>query len=325
MVLFQPIIYNSSSILTKGVEHSMETPNPILKKLGYSNSDRLVILHTDDIGMCQSSITAFERLWEFGTISSGATMVPCPWFPAVAEMCRKNPAIDMGVHATLNSEWEMMRWGPISTRDPETGLLDKDGYFHQWQPAVQQNARPEAVAVEINAQVERALAAGIDVTHVDSHMGTVMFPSFAQSYVQAAAGRLLPAMIPRLTARGFDILSMNSDELASVSTILQALEHQGLPMVDGLFAMPLDDPHNHINVAKKLLNDVPAGLSHFLFHPSTDTPELRAICPDWACRVANYEAFMSEELKDYIANLGIHVIGYRLLRDTMRSQAEGGS
>ena len=76
-------------------------PNPFLQKLGYSETDRLVIIHTDDIGMCHASVQAFYDLWAFGTVTSGATMVPCPWFPAVAQMCRANPAIDMGVHATL--------------------------------------------------------------------------------------------------------------------------------------------------------------------------------------------------------------------------------
>src|SRR5918911_5650880 len=106
--------------------------NPFLKKLGFSDNDRLVIIHTDDIGMCHASVQAFKDLWQFDTITSGATMVPCPWFPAVAQMCRENPEIDMGVHATLNAEWESYRWGPVSTRDPESGLLDANGYFHQW-------------------------------------------------------------------------------------------------------------------------------------------------------------------------------------------------
>ena len=90
-------------------------PNPFLKKLGFSDNDRAVIIHTDDIGMCHASVQAFKDLWTFGTITSGATMVPCPWFPAVAQMCKENPAIDMGVHATLNSEWVSYRWGPVST------------------------------------------------------------------------------------------------------------------------------------------------------------------------------------------------------------------
>src|SRR5512140_2997435 len=160
--------------------------NPFLKKLGFTDNDRAVIIHTDDIGMCHASVQAFKDLWAFGTISSGATMVPCPWFPAVAQMCRENPEMDMGVHATLNAEWDVYRWSPLSTRDQASGLMDADGYFHQERNPVYENASPEAVAFEINAQVERALASGIDVTHIDSHMATVTHMKFVQSYLQAA-------------------------------------------------------------------------------------------------------------------------------------------
>lgn len=294
------------------------TPNPLLKKLGFSDTDRLVIIHTDDIGMCQASITAYEHLWEFGTISSGATMVPCPWFPAVAKMCRENPSMDMGVHATLNAEWDTYRWGPLSTRDPQSGLLDQDGYFHQWHQAVYDNATPEAVAVELNAQIEQAMAAGIEITHVDSHMGTIIHPKFVQSYITAAASRRLPAMMPRASAKGFDMMVGNDEAMAAYRPILEQLEAQGLPMLDGLFGMPLEHDNDHIGVAKKMLDACPAGITHFIFHPSVDTPELRAIAPDWRARVANYNAFMSQEIKDYIQNSGIQLIGYRALREALR-------
>lgn len=295
------------------------TPNPLLKKLGYSDTDRLIIIHTDDIGMCQASVQAYKDLWEFGTISSGAVMVPCSWFPATAEMCRANPQMDMGVHATLNAEWDSYRWGPVSTRDPQSGLLDKDGYLHQEPNAVYEAATEEAVAAELNAQIERALAAGIDVTHIDSHMGTITNPKFVQSYLQAGMSRLIPNMLPRASAKGFDMMGIDNAALAMYTPILQQLESQGLPMLDGLFSMPLEHDNDHIGAAKKILSDVPAGISHFIFHPSIDTPELRAICPDWKARVANYNAFMSDELKAFIKDSGIQLIGYRAIRDAMRN------
>ena len=74
------------------------TPNPLLKKLGYSDTDRLVIIHVDDVGMCHASVQAYKDLWEFGTITSGAVMVSCSWFLAAAEMARQNPQMDLGVH-----------------------------------------------------------------------------------------------------------------------------------------------------------------------------------------------------------------------------------
>ena len=295
------------------------TPNPFLAKLGYSNNDRLVIIHTDDIGMCHASVQAFKDLWAFGTISSGAVMVPCPWFPAVAHMCRENPEFDMGVHATLNAEWESYRWGPVSTKEPASGLIDEAGYFHQWHPDVYENARPEAVDVEVNAQIDKALAAGIDVSHVDSHMGTIMNPKFILSYVQAAAKRFLPSMLPQLNAKGMDLMGLSKEEKTSYMPIMNLLESMGAPMLDGILGMPLEHDREHIELAKKLLGDTPIGITHFIFHPSVDTPELRAIATDWPARVANYHAFMSDELKTFIEREDIQVIGYRALRDVMSS------
>lgn len=296
------------------------SPNPFLQKLGYSPTDRLVIIHTDDIGMCHASVQAFQDLWAFGTITSGATMVPCPWFPAVARMCRENPAIDMGVHATLNAEWESYRWGPVSTRESDSGLIDGSGYFHQWHQAVYDNAKPEAVEKEVNVQIERALATGMDITHVDSHMGTIMSPLFIQSYIQAASSRLLPSMLPRLDAQGIEMMGVGEQERVMYTPIMQALESMGLPMLDGLLAMPLNEPSQstQMEIAKELLGNLPEGITHFVLHPSIDTPELRAIAPDWESRVANYNVFMSDELKMFIEKEDIRLIGYRPIRDAMR-------
>lgn len=291
--------------------------NPIVKKLGYSDTDRLVIIHTDDIGMCHASVQAFKDLWDFGTISSGAVMVPCPWFPATAQMCRENPEMDMGVHATLNAEWTNYRWGPVSTVDPASGLMDADGYFNQWHEAVYQNAKPEAVEAEVNKQVELALAAGIDVTHVDSHMGTIMSPLYIRSYIQAATSRKLPNMLPRLDAKG--MFGMTEEERTAYVPIMQQLESMGVPMIEGISALPLDHGNNHIGIAKKLLGELPAGITHFILHPSIDTPELRAICPDWEARVANYNAFMSDDLNKFIEAEDFKLIGYRQIREAMRN------
>lgn len=296
------------------------TPNPFLAKLGYSENDRLVIIHTDDIGMCHASVQAFMDLWRFGTITSAAVMVPCPWFPAVAQICRENPAIDMGVHATLNSEWESYRWGPISTREAGSGLLDESGYFHQWHQAVYDNAKPEAVEREVNAQIERALTAGIDVTHVDSHMGTIMSPLFIQSYIQSAASRLLPSMLPRTDAQGLEMMGTSAEELQAYAPIMQQLETMGLPMVNGLLSMPLNEPSEitQMEMAKDILGNLPVGITHFVLHPSLDTTELRSIAPDWESRVANYNVFMSDELKIFLEREDFKLIGYRQIRDAMR-------
>ncbi|MGB8213755.1 MAG: polysaccharide deacetylase family protein [Anaerolineales bacterium] len=293
-------------------------PNPVLKKLGFSDTDKVVILHTDDIGMCQASLSAFIDLWEFGGISSGAIMLPCPWAKPAAEYCRTHPGVDMGLHATLNAEWDEYRWPAMSTRDPASGLLDKDGFLWQTSQEAQEHANPAAVATELQFQVQKALEWGVDLTHVDSHMGTVLHPKFMQSYLQAAQKARVPAMLPRGDASMFTFMGMDAETATGAAAFTMQLEEQGLPLVDGMAMMPLDQPYGQLEIAKKLLSELPAGVTHFLFHPSTDTPELRAIAPDWPSRVANYQTFMKPEIKRFIQDQGIQVIGYRHLRDIIR-------
>jgi predicted glycoside hydrolase/deacetylase ChbG (UPF0249 family) len=295
-------------------------PNPVLKKLGFSNDDRLVIFHTDDIGMCHASVSAFTDLWEFGVISSGAAMVPCPWFLEVAKLCREVPDIDLGVHVTLTSEWDTYRWGPISTRDPASGMIDPEGCFYRSSEDAQEHGDADAVRGEVQAQIERALKNGIKATHIDTHMGAVGSLKFIPSYLQLSIQYGLPPMIMRLDREGW--IEMGFDEnMADVAVqLVTQLEDEGIPLLDRIAMLELDradTPYERISYAKQVLGELGTGLTHFICHPSIDTPELRAITPDWPYRVADYEAFMSGELRDYINNSGIHVIGYQALKDLM--------
>jgi hypothetical protein len=224
----------------------------------------------------------------------------------------------MGVHATLTAEWQTYRWSPLSTRDPGSGLMDADGFFWRSSEEAQAQADPDAVLTELQLQVQKALAWGVDATHVDTHMGTVAHPRFIGSYLQAATQNRLPAMIPRGSAAVYTEMKLDAETASGFAAFTQQLEEQGMPLVDAVISMPLDQPEGQVEIAKKLLNELPAGVTHFLFHPSVDTPELRAITPDWPGRVANYHTFMSKEIKDFLKNSGIHVIGYKALRDLIR-------
>jgi predicted glycoside hydrolase/deacetylase ChbG (UPF0249 family) len=292
-------------------------PNPILKKLGFSDTDRVVIIHTDDIGMCQSSLSAFADLWDYGLISSGATMVPCPWFPAVAAFCRQHPQVDLGVHVTLTCEWDTYRWGPISTRNNTSGLLDEEGYFYRLSEAVQEHGDPDAVQVEMTAQVDKALEAGINVTHADTHMGTVAHPKFIAGYIQIALQHHIQPMILRQDQAGYMAMGLDSDTAAFAAQFGLQLEENGVPLLDQMRSMPLNQPFGQLDIAKHLFSELPSGITHFILHPAADTPEIRAIAADWLSRVANYYTFLDDDLRDFIRNLGIQVIGYRSIRNIM--------
>jgi predicted glycoside hydrolase/deacetylase ChbG (UPF0249 family) len=300
-------------------------PNPVLKKLGFADHDRLAIIHVDDVGMCQASAAAFADLWQFGLISSGAVMVPCPWFLQAARFAREHPETDLGVHLTLTSEWQTYRWGPLSTRDPKTGLLDDEGYFHHLAQPVQERADPEAVRLELVAQIERAIAAGMQPTHADTHMGTVAHARFMQGYLQTALQFKVPPMMLRLDEAGWQKVTadhegaaLDQDAINIIVQMIATLEEMGVPLLDQIFGMPLDsDPALRLEHAKQAFDDLQPGVTHFIIHASKDTPELRAITPDWRCRVADYETFQKEELRRHIRDIGVQVIGYRHLQTLM--------
>jgi hypothetical protein len=302
------------------------TPNPVLRRLGLAPDDRAVIIHADDLGMCQATLAGLEDLLEAGIVSSGSIMVPCPWFRAAAQFAAGHPKADLGVHLTLTSEWKTYRWGPISTADTASGLLDAEGYFPATSRAVQETGDPAAAAVEIEAQVERAAGAGIALTHVDTHMGAVASARFMESYVNAALRRGLPPMLPRLDEQGWRELShdhaggsLDGEAIRGVMALLHTLEERGVPLIDALSGLSLSaDPALRMEEARAALAALKPGITHFIIHPALDTPELRAITRDWPCRAADCATFAKKELRDFIRSQGIYVIGYRELREIMR-------
>lgn len=292
--------------------------NPTLKKLGFSPDDRVVIIHTDDIGMCQASVEAFADLWEYGLISSGAVMVPCPWFLEAAAFSRANPDADLGVHLTLTCEYETYKWGPISTRDPQTGLMDDKGFFPRTSGEVGNNADPDAVFLELDLQIQGALAEGMNLTHIDTHMGTVAHPKFIQGYIQLAAKYGLPPMVPRMSMNALvDDQGIDESTAQLVSGMINTLEDMGIPLIDQIASLQLDDPADRVAQAKKALGSLEPGITHFIIHPAKDTPELRHITESWDCRSADYRTFLDDEVRTFIQNQGIQIIGYRALKELM--------
>jgi len=295
----------------------ISSPNSLLKKLGFSPTDRVVIIHTDDIGMCHATIDAYADLDGSGRISSGAVMVPCPWFLAAVDYYQTHPNTDLGIHLTLNAEWKTYRWAPLSTVDPDSGLIDEQGFFYHKYEEPQEFATTEEVAIELETQIQKAIAAGMKPTHVDTHMLTLIHPKFLQVYLETAYQFGLPAMVPRWEAQGWQRLGFDLDSSEKMANIVKGFEDQGYPMLDHFTGLKLHDPTNRMAQAKKALTELPPGLSHFYIHPSKDTPEARAISPDWRSRVADYEVFMDEQICKFLQSAGIQVIGYRALLEQM--------
>lgn len=286
----------------------MDTPiNPAQRALGYGPHDRVVIFHADDLGMGQATISAYHDLLEVGLLSSAAVMMPCAWASAAAKAVQAHPDADVGVHLTVTSEWDTCRWGPLTA---EPNLQDAAGYFYKRVQDVWKNADPDAVKHEAEAQLQRAQALGLEVTHMDAHMGAVAHPKYAQAIVPVALSHGVPLMLPRFDSASWQATGLSADQAAQLMNLAAELEERGMPIVDHVRMLPLDHADNHEAATLQILRELPPGITHFILHPAQDTPELRATAHDWAARVANYRAFTNPALRQAVENLGIQVIGY---------------
>jgi predicted glycoside hydrolase/deacetylase ChbG (UPF0249 family) len=139
------------------------------QRLGYPASARLLIIHADDFGMMHSVNRAISQALENGWVTSASVMVPTPWYPEALQWARRHPNADLGIHLVLNSEWAGMRWAPISPVDKVASLLDPDGYFYN-DPSRFARVKMSEAQSELRAQVDKARAQGLHISHLDSHM-----------------------------------------------------------------------------------------------------------------------------------------------------------
>lgn len=130
----------------------------------------MLIIHADDVGLCRNVNEATWRALKYGCVTSASIMVPGPAFLEAAEYARRDSSLDWGLHLTLNSEWDACRWGPIAPVDTVPSLVDTDGNFWPDPPSLWKHADTREVEIELRAQIERALRAGIKPSHLDSHM-----------------------------------------------------------------------------------------------------------------------------------------------------------
>ena len=297
----------------------METP--LAERLGFAPTDRVAVVHVDDIGMCHAANEgAFEAL-ENGPATCGSLMVPCAWFPEAAARARRSPAVDLGIHLTVNAEWSDYRWGPVAGRSRVPSLCDDEGFLPRTTVEVLRRAKLEEVEVELRAQIDAALAAGVDVTHLDSHMGTLFFPQFFDLLVRLATDYRLPLFAP--PARKEVLARFNLEHIAPVLAPLEArLRAAGVPVFDAFDADSLDFPagSGDAHQAKRLGRVLP-GVNWLLCHASKEGEELTAVTPDSA-HAREYERtfYGGEKGRRAFAAAGIRTVGMRALRDVMRGE-----
>src|SRR6202790_4431512 len=168
----------------------------IAERLGYPANARLLVIHADDFGMSHSVNRAIEEALEKHWVTSASILVPCPWFPEVARWAKAHPDADLGIHLALTSEWTTLRWGPVSAQPRDSSLLDADGYLPLTSEYVATHAKIPDVEPETHAQVDKAKAAGIHLTHLDTHMGAIVTtPDLMKAYLGLGQAYKLPLLL----------------------------------------------------------------------------------------------------------------------------------
>jgi len=139
------------------------------------NSNKLLLIRCDDIGMSHAVNMAVKELIESGLIFSVSVMFPCAWYQEAVDILKAHPEISVGIHLTLNAEWKNYRWGPVSGKDKVPSLVDEHGFFFPSRAAFfANNPKLTEVEIELRAQIERALKSGLKISYLDYHMGTAV-------------------------------------------------------------------------------------------------------------------------------------------------------
>ena len=265
--------------------------------------ERAVILHVDDLAMCHGANRAYLELAARGAVTCGSVMAPCPWFREIAEAAAAEPALDLGVHLTLTSEWEHYRWRPLSTASRASGLIDDDGYFWRDVANLRAHLVPEAAEAELRAQIECVLAAGMQPTHIDAHMAAAMLPELIDLHVELAFDYGVVPVLPRAIRW--------APERASYAEAVARLDAAGLPVIDhfrGTLPVEADVVQQRY---RETIEGLTPGITHFASH-ATIPGEIEAIAPQHAgWRTREYALFASGAISDWLAANEITPIGYR--------------
>lgn len=282
------------------------------ERLGYSKDAKLLILHADDLGMSHSENAATFYGIEHGSISSASIMMPTPWITEAADYQHRHPTADFGLHLTLTSEWDLLKWGPVAPSSSVPDLLNKNGFLFSSVDSVYQSATAADVERELRAQIEKARSLGIDITHLDSHMGT-LFGRTDYLKVLIKLGR--EYKIPVLLCKPIFKLAFHVD-LDSLTTDKDVT----LDMI--YMAYPPDYKNGMENFYAGILKSLKAGVSELIFHVGYNDSEMQAATighPDYGAewRQADFDFFSGEKCKALLKEQNIQLITWREIRDKL--------
>ena len=301
--VFNRVLCTFCSVLLVAAASAQSGPT-VQERLGYQANARLLIVHADDLGMSHSVNRAIFEAMENGWVTSASIMVPCPWFPEVARFAKAHPDYDFGIHQVVNADWNDYRWGPVSSPDKVPSLLDAQGYLPLTTPEVVKNAKIPEVETELRAQIDRARAMGIPLSHLDTHMGTLLASGdLFNAYLHMGHIYGLPVLLERVVPPEMPagIHTPAPDEVL----LDQVLE-----------IMPGVDAKDWVNFYKKSLSSLKPGVYQLIVHLSYGDEEIRGYTwdhPDWGAdwRQHDFDMVKSPEFRQFLKDQGFILVRWK--------------
>lgn len=283
------------------------------ERLGYPKGARVLIIHADDAGMCKAANDAIIETFAAGTVTSASVMMTCSWVPGFRRWLEKNPDACAGVHLTFTSEWDDYRWGPVLGRDTVPGLLDPNGFLPDSVGEVVSGASADEVEAEMRAQIELAERMGIEVTHIDSHMGTLFAtPGYFFRFMNVA----IEKQIPMLIAGGH--LTQAREGTGDVVNMLQRLVpkvwNAGLPVLDDIDTRSYSwKTTDKVAEFKQVVRELKPGVTWFNVHPTMPTEEAKQITGNRELLWGDYYALVDPTLMQVVEEEGVILTSWKEL------------
>tara|TARA_B100000497_G_scaffold127563_1_gene169801 strand:- start:1420 stop:2349 length:930 start_codon:yes stop_codon:yes gene_type:complete len=284
----------------------------LAEKLGYKETDKLLIIHADDLGVAHSQNIASFLAMKTGPVNSASIMMPCPWVTEVAEFAQKNPNADLGLHLTMTNEWKHMNWGPLASKDKVPSLINEFGFLYDNCLSFGQKAKVEEAEIELRAQIDQAIKMGIRPTHLDTHMGCLVFnsPELFEVYLKLGREYKIPVMVGRLFVQAAS--PAFKDKITKDDIIIESILTANVPNYESGMAAYYE----------KTLRNLSSGVNVLLIHLAFNNAEMQAVTigkEPWGAlwRQQDFDFFTSTECKEIIEDEGIQLVTWREIQKVM--------
>lgn len=294
---------------------SQATSKTLLERLGYPSDAKLLIVHADDLGMAHSINRASIKGLESGLVSSASIMIPCPWLPEIAAYARDNPQADLGLHLTLTSEWKLYRWGPVLPKERVPSLLDSSGYLYSTETEAAAHINPKEAEAEIRAQIARAKALGIQLTHLDSHMGTLY-------QTQALFETLF-----RVARDNKLLVRVSKEWFASTPFLPSLLDPDDVVMNTIISIEPGVSAEGWSKFYADAVRNLQPGITEMIVHLAYDDEEMRGLAfdhPDWGSqwRQRDFDFVTSEAFRKLLQENNVKLVTWREISKRLQNHAQ---